>query len=184
MEFWEQPKPAKNPPKLAPLQPEAETQEGPSFFKKNKRLIIIFLVFLLVLAITIFTILFFGQKSSQTQSQKEAKTESKPLTLTQYPPNLVPIYPNSIATRQVALPVNDKKSINVALQNADQPDKVYDFYQKFLEQNGWQISQKGEYENKIWELIFKKGENEGNINITRISENDKNSEIVIFLTYT
>jgi len=69
MEFWEQPKPAKNPPKLAPLQPEAETQEGPSFFKKNKRLIIIFLVFLLVLAITIFTIIFFGQKSSQTQNQ-------------------------------------------------------------------------------------------------------------------
>jgi|GEM_PF-5369631 len=68
MEFWEQPQPAKKPSKLAPPQPEVETQESPSFIKKNKRLIIVFLVFILVLSITIFTILFFGQKSSQTQN--------------------------------------------------------------------------------------------------------------------
>lgn len=51
MEFWEWSQPAKKPLKFSLLQLEAKTQESPSFFKKNKRLIIIFLICLLCLTV-------------------------------------------------------------------------------------------------------------------------------------
>ena len=157
------------------------------------KLVTVGILLLALLVIVVLALIFVsrGKKGVQVPTSPpeavEESTQPPRADLTEFPKDLLPIYPSSTATRQVSMPQGEKKGINAALLTVDSPQKVNDFYQKFLKDNGWQV-EANQYQGEggqptLWELAFEKGKAQGKINITQSTDDPSLTEIVIVLTY-
>jgi len=164
MEDFQQPSTIQNPSTIAT---STEKPIGKKF------LIIAIVVIILVFLAILFGFLFLKSKGGVTQ------TGTKSVSLTNYPSDLLPTYPNSTPIKNDVKTVNGKKTTNVILRSEDSPEQVKDFYQSFLGANGWQA--KTSNLGGFFNFEFHKDQSNGQIDIKQSSENQKLTEITIVL---